>query len=294
MRSFWKGDSGQVAELATRLTGSSDLFSLTRRPTASINFITCHDGFSLEDLVSYNQKHNEANGENNRDGNSDNLSWNCGKEGPVRDVRIRELRARQKRNFMASLCLSLGVPMLRGGDELCQSHRGNNNPYCQDNELTWLNWVLDNDQRKFLEFVSQALAFRKGNPVFRRREFYNGLLNPEAGTKDLVWFRPDAMEMTDQDWSRFDAHSLAMCLLGSGIRELGEHGERIHGDTLFTFFNSYSASVRYVLPQVGYFRGWELVMETAEGTFPNPLYVYKPRDTIDIPQRSIVVLRAVP
>ena len=293
VRSFWKGDVNQVGELATRLTGSSDLFSETRRPTSSINFVTCHDGFSLEDLVSYNEKHNEANGENNRDGNSDNRSWNCGKEGPTREKRIRDLRMRQKRNIIATLFLSLGVPMIRSGDELSQAQNGNNNPYCQDNELTWLKWVIDRDEERFLEFCQAMSRLRSSNPVLRRREFCNGLVNPEVGIKDVLWLRTDGAEMTSEDWRKSEVYSLTLCLLGTGIAELSEQGERIEGDTLLIFFNAGSSAVRHILPHVGYFRGWEVIMETVEGTFPTPFYMYKPGDSLDVAARSVLVMRAV-
>ncbi|HXH06259.1 MAG TPA: glycogen debranching protein GlgX, partial [Vicinamibacterales bacterium] len=207
VRRFWRGDGGLVSELATRLSGSSDLYAHSgRRPYASINFVTSHDGFTLADLVSYNEKHNEANGEDNRDGEPHNLSWNCGVEGPTDDPAIRALRWRQMRNFMATLLLSQGVPMLSGGDEVARTQQGNNNAYCHDSELTWTPWDLDAERRAFLEFTRRLVWFRRSQPVLRRRRFFQG--RAIRGVKDIVWLDPSGREMTDEAWNAPDARSL--------------------------------------------------------------------------------------
>src|SRR5579885_378779 len=215
VRRYWKGDEGQLSDLGYRLTGSSDLYQHDgRKPSASINFITCHDGFTLHDLVSYNGKHNEANGENNQDGANDNNSWNCGAEGPTDDAAIKALRARQKRNLMATLFLSQGVPMICGGDELGHTQNGNNNAYCQDNELTWLNWELNDEQKAFLDFVRQATQLRKDHPVFRRRDFLQGHPLRGEGIKDISFFEPSGQEMTDEAWNAGFVRCVGLRLAG--------------------------------------------------------------------------------
>ena len=202
VRRFWRGDGGAVSELATRLAGSADLYERTgRRPYASINFVTCHDGFTLEDLVTYEQKHNEANGEGNRDGSDHNLSWNCGTEGPTTDPAIRALRARQKRNLMATLFLSQGVPMISGGDEMGRTQRGNNNAYCQDNENSWTRWNLSDDQRAFFEFTCRVVHLMHEHPVLRRRHFFQGRQIRGSGVRDIMWLSRSGQEMTDAEWN---------------------------------------------------------------------------------------------
>ncbi|GAA4966306.1 hypothetical protein GCM10023238_37540 [Streptomyces heliomycini] len=224
VRDFWRGEEHTLGEFASRLTGSSDLYAHNgRRPRASVNFVTAHDGFTLRDLVSYNDKHNEANGEGNRDGESTNRSWNCGAEGPTRDPAVLELRARQQRNFLATLLLSQGIPMLSHGDELGRTQRGNNNAYCQDNEISWIDWRLTGEQRELLDFTRRLISLRLAHPVLRRRRFFRGETVRRAGQPlpDLVWLLPDGREMTDDDWRRSDAHSVGVFLNGDAIAEPG-------------------------------------------------------------------------
>ncbi|HMS83300.1 MAG TPA: glycogen debranching protein GlgX [Nitrospira sp.] len=264
IRRYVKSDGGQVAELAYRLTGSSDLYSMSgRRPFASINFVTAHDGFTLNDLVSYNEKHNEANGENNRDGTDDNASWNCGVEGPTTDPAVLELRERQKRNFLALLFLSQGVPMLCGGDEIGRTQQGNNNAYCQDNEISWFNWTLDRAQLDLLDFVKRLIALRKQQPVLRRRRFFQGRHIRGSEVKDLSWFKPDGKEMTDEDWNAGYARSLGLRLAGDAIAERDEKGRPISGATLLILLNSNHAPLAFTLP--AHKRGirWQPLLNTA-------------------------------
>src|SRR5581483_796708 len=221
IRGFWKGDEGLVADLAYRLTGSSDLYSRSgRQPYASINFITAHDGFTLADLVSYNEKHNEANGEENRDGHDHNLSWNCGVEGPTEDPAIVVLRARQQRNFLATLLLSQGVPMLQAGDEIGRTQQGNNNAYCQDNEISWIDWNLDRSRRELLKFTQFLIQLFHRHPVLRRRKFFQGRKIHGSEVKDLSWFRPDGKELTPEDWNVGYARCLGLRLAGDAIEEV--------------------------------------------------------------------------
>ena len=238
VRRFWKGDGGTTAEVATRLSGSSDLYQRDgRSPHASIDFITCHDGFTLQDLVSYSDKHNEANGENNQDGANDNASWNCGAEGDTNDAGVLNLRARQKRNLMATLLLSQGVPMICAGDELSHTQKGNNNAYCQDNELTWLNWELDDEAKSFLNFVRTVAQIRHEQPVFQRRRFFQGRPIRGSEIKDVSWFGPSGEEMSDDDWNAGFVRCLAMRLSGDQIGDVDEKGDPIVGDTLLLLLN---------------------------------------------------------
>jgi glycogen operon protein len=246
VRRFWRGDAGMLPELATRLSGSSDLYGYSgRQPHASINFVTSHDGFTLADLVSYNEKHNEANGEDNRDGDSNNLSWNCGVEGPTTDVSILELRHRQQRNMLVTLLVSVGVPMLSGGDEMSRTQRGNNNAYCQDSAISWTPWQLSADQTSLLAFAQRLIALRASQPVLQRRTFLSGR---RPGATDVLWLRPDGSEMTQADWNDGDRHALGMLLEGDGIQERDAHGEIISGDTLLILLNAANATVPFTLP----------------------------------------------
>jgi isoamylase len=249
VRRFWAGAPQQLGDLATRLAGSSDLYSDDgRRPSASINFVTVHDGFTLADLVSYNQKHNEANLQNNTDGNNDNDSWNCGVEGPTSDPDVLSLRARQVRNLLLTLVLCQGVPMLQAGDELLRIQNGNNNAYCQDNELTWLNWDLDDEQTAFLEFTKRIIQLRAAEPVFRRRNFFQG--RPIVGdVKDLYWVSAAGREMQPADWSTGWVDSLGMLLIGEEIGELGDHGESIVGNSYLLLLNGAANGVNFVIPE---------------------------------------------
>jgi glycogen operon protein len=265
VRRFWKGDGGLLSEFATRLSGSSDLYqSDGRMPYASINFITCHDGFTLHDLVSYNEKHNEANGENNQDGANDNNSWNCGAEGPADDPGIRALRWQQMRNFMTTLLLSQGVPMLLAGDELCHSQQGNNNAYCQDNELTWLNWELSEEQQAWYECVRSLIHLRRTQPVFQRRKFFQGRAIHGEGVQDISWFEPSGQEMTEEAWNTGYARCLGMRLAGDLIGEVDERGEEIIGDTVLLLLNAHYEAILFTLPATREGELWERLLDTAD------------------------------
>src|SRR5271166_1761584 len=267
VRRFWKGDGGTVAELATRLSGSSDLYQQTsRRPSASVNFVTCHDGFTLRDLVSYQSKHNEANGENNRDGTDQNNSWNCGVEGPTDDPSINALRGRQQRNFLATLLLSQGVPMLLAGDELGHTQLGNNNAYCQDSTLTWLNWDLGPDQRELLEFVRGLIKLRAQNPVFRRRNFFQGRPIHGLDVKDIYWLTPAGTEMSDQDWNSGYARCLGVGLLGGQIDETDAQGERIISGSFLILLNANDECVSFRLMARAREQNWQLVFDTSSAS----------------------------
>jgi isoamylase len=263
VRGYWRGDAGLIDDLAYRLTGSSDLYERGgRRPYASINFITAHDGFTLRDLVSYNEKHNEANGEGNRDGHDHNISWNCGVEGETDDPQVRELRARQQRNFLATLLLSQGVPMLQAGDEISRTQRGNNNAYCQDNEISWLDWNLDDDQRKLLEFTRRLIRFRRQHPVVRRRRFFQGRPIRGSEVKDVTWFRLDGAEMSEADWQNDSARTLTVRLAGDQIDEVDERSHRILDETLLILFNAHHEPLPFTLPQQRRQTEWELLLDT--------------------------------
>jgi len=291
VRRFWKGNGGTVGELASRLAGSSDLYSHNGRlPTASINFITAHDGFTLRDLVSYNQKHNEANGEENRDGTNDNESWNCGAEGPTDDAAVSALRARQQRNFLATLLLSQGVPMLLAGDEFGQTQHGNNNAYCQDSPVAWLDWNFSAEQLALFNFVRELVHLRRGQPVFRRRRFFQGRPIHGAEIKDLYWLKPDGTEMTDTDWNAGHARSLCMVLTGDQITEAGERGERIVGDSLALLFNAHHDLLPFRLGGRRRDLSWTCVLDTAT---PNSgPRTFEHMAMFPLQARSMVVLRA--
>ena len=251
IRRFWRGDDGQVRELAYRLSGSSDLYEWSgRKPYASINFITVHDGFTLDDLVSYNEKHNEANGQDNKDGTNDNLSWNCGAEGATKDVNIMELRERQKRNLLATLFLSEGVPMLCGGDEISRSQRGNNNAYCQDNDVSWYDWKLDENREKLLAFVKLLTCLRREHPALRRRKFFQG--RPIRGTdvKDIIWLRPDGQEMSDDDWSASWARCIGVFLAGEIPGEADNEGNPLVDSSLIILLNSNKDAIEFRMPEL--------------------------------------------
>jgi glycogen operon protein len=269
VRRFWRGDGGQLSEVATRLAGSSDLYERSgRRPYASINFITAHDGFTLQDLVSYERKHNEANGEQNRDGSDDNLSWNGGAEGPTDDAGVFKVRERQKRNLMATLLLSQGVPMIRGGDELSQTQQGNNNAYCQDNELGWIDWQLTPTQRDFLDFTRQVIHMRRSEPVLHRRRFFQGRRIRGAGIEDITWFDPSGQEMTDEAWGAPAVRSLAVRLSGDAIHERDERGERVTGNTLVLLLNAAESDESFTLPAAPAGWYWEEAIDAANGVHP--------------------------
>jgi glycogen operon protein len=264
IRSFWKGEGGTVSEVATRLSGSSDLYEQSgRRPYASINFITCHDGFTLRDLVSYNQKHNEANLEDNRDGSDHNISWNCGQEGPTEDPEVLALRRRQMRNFVSTLFLSQGVPMMLGGDELSHSQQGNNNTYCQDNELSWLDWNLNEEEKEFLEFIRDMVRIRRENPALKRRKFFQGRAIRGSDVKDIAWFEPTGVEMTDEMWTLGQVLCLGMRVAGNGVGT-DQLGELIEGDTLLALLSSHHQDVEFTLPPLPTHGVWRRLFDTNE------------------------------
>jgi len=261
LRAFWRGDGGGVAEMATRLSGSSDLYAERGRlPYASINFITSHDGFTMADLVAYERKHNEANGEGNRDGENHNLSWNNGIEGPTDDDAVNARRRQARRNLMASLLLSHGVPMLSGGDEIGRTQRGNNNAYCQDNEIGWTDW--EGADHAFFDFVRRLIALRQSQPVLRRRRFFLGRSIRGAGVKDLAWFDTEGREMTDRDWSAPHVRRLGVLLAGDAIAEVDDRGRPVAGDSLLFLFNADTAPAIFSLP-AALGDPWRLVLDTA-------------------------------
>jgi isoamylase len=266
VRDYWRGEPGQLPELASRLTGSSDLYETSaRRPVASVNFVTCHDGFTLADLVSYDHKHNEANGEQNRDGSDDNRSWNCGEEGPTDDPVVLALRGRQVRNFLVTLFFSQGIPMLLAGDELGRTQRGNNNSYCQDNEISWLDWEAAAGFASLTEFVAALSALRKAHPVFRRRRFFSGLAgDSQDGQRDILWLTPSGQEMTGSDWGEGFARSLAVCVNGNAITEPGPRGERITDADFVLLINAHTDAVTFTIPVRFGAAGvsWQVVVNT--------------------------------
>ena len=264
VRSFWKGDGGTLKEFATRLSGSSDLYQGDgRKPYASINFVTCHDGFNLHDLVSYNSKHNEANGEDNRDGSDDNKSWNCGAEGRTNDPAVNALRWQQKRNFIATLLLSQGVPMLLAGDELSHTQQGNNNTYCQDNELTWLKWELDDEENDFLEFVRQMIAIRRTQPVLQRRKFFQGRGIFGAAKEDITWFEPSGQPMGEEAWNAGFNQCFGLRMPGDLIGDVDERGQEITGDSMLILMNAFHEPIAFTIP--ARFKGerWQRLFDTA-------------------------------
>jgi glycogen operon protein len=268
VRRFWRGDGGTVSELATRLSGSNDLYARSgRQPYASINFVTAHDGFTLADLVSYSDKHNEANLEDNRDGENRNFSWNGGVEGPTGDPAINALRARQVRNFLATLLLSQGVPMISHGDELGRTQRGNNNPYCHDSELTWIDWTLTAGQKALLDFTADLVRFRLSQPALRRRKYFQGRSIRGGEVKDVAWLTPDGREMDDNAWNVDFVRSIGMMLAGDAIEEVDERGEDIVGDTLLLLLNAHDAGVPFTLPPLDADRHWQRVFDTVDARF---------------------------
>jgi glycogen operon protein len=293
VRSFWKGDAGQVGGLGYRLTGSSDLYAHNGRlPYASINFITAHDGFTLHDLVSYNEKHNEANGEENRDGHNENLSWNCGAEGDTDDPNVLSLRERQKRNLLATLLLSQGVPMLLAGDEMGRTQRGNNNAYCQDNEVSWIDWKLDRPRRELREFTRQLIRLVRAHPALRRRHFFQGRRIRGSEVKDVVWFRPDGKEMTDEDWNNSENRCFGLRLAGDAVEEIDERGDPISDDTLLILLNAHHESIPFILPAHRRKVRWEAALDTFDPSSVNK----KPRsmrggEAYELKGRSLAILR---
>jgi isoamylase len=288
MRDFWRARAN-VAQFASRFTGSSDLYqSDGRAPFASINFITAHDGFTLRDLVSYNEKHNVANGEGNKDGTDDNRSWNHGVEGPTDDPEINALRVRQQRNFLATLFLSQGVPMLLGGDEFGRSQAGNNNAWCQDNEISWFNW--DAADAELREFTQRLIALRQAHPVFRRSTFLTGHEVKDSGLPDVWWFRPDGRRMTQKDWQREDAHTLGVFLNGDEIPERTPDGKDVVDDSFLLLFNAYGESIMFTLPTRRFGARWQVEIATGEG---GPQGIVQARAQVTLEGRSLALLRRV-
>lgn len=294
IRRFWKGEGGVTCDVATRLAGSSDLYeSNGRRPYASINFITCHDGMSLQDLVSYENKHNESNGDENRDGAHDNNSWNCGAEGATDDQNIIRLRERQKRNLMATLMFSQGVPMLFGGDELSHTKNGNNNTFCHDDELTWLNWELDERRENFLAFVRHCSMLFREQPVLQRRTFFQG--RPIRGTdiRDITFYGPNGEPMSDDAWNTEYVRCIGVRLAGDMIEETNERGEKIIGDTLLILLNAHWEEIKFTLPETPEGVVWEVLVDTAFGDRESPPTIMKGQETMPLFGRSLMLIRAV-
>ena len=294
MRSFWKGDEGRVGEMAYRLTGSPDLYQHSgRRPYASINFVTAHDGFTLNDLVSYNEKHNELNGDNNTDGDNNNQSWNCGVEGPTDDLEINELRERQRRNFLTALFLSQGVPMLPGGDERGRTQNGNNNAYCQDNEISWLNWECDEKQNQLLEFTRKLIRLRRDHPVFRRPKFFQGRRIRGSEIRDVMWFNPGGSQMSEEEWASPFVRCLGMLLSGDTMDVLNFQGEPIRDDTFLLLINAHYEPIPFVLPGQEHIE-WQLILDTmeADGFLREPRK-FASGDDIDLGGRAACLLQLV-
>jgi isoamylase len=291
VRAYWRGDPGTLNDLGYRLTGSSDLYeSDGRRPHASINFIVAHDGFTLADLVSYNHKHNLANGENNHDGHDQNLSYNFGVEGPTDRPDILRARERQRRNLIATLLLSQGVPMICGGDEMGRTQGGNNNAYAQDNEISWLHWDLSESDRELLEFTRRVARLRREHPTFRRRRFFRGRKIRGSDVRDLVWLSPDGTEMTDEEWNAGFVRCFGMALGGEAMEEWNERGERIVDRNFLLLFNADGAPIDFTMPDFGHSRGWLLVFDTARPELAEGSRELRDGDTLTMEGRSMVVL----
>jgi isoamylase len=295
MRDYWRGEPETLAEFASRLTGSADLYQHDgRRPLASINFITAHDGFTLHDLVSYNDKHNEANGEGGNDGESHNSSWNCGVEGETDDLEVVALREQQKRNFLTTLLLSQGVPMLLHGDELGRTQSGNNNVYAQDNELAWVDWDRAKDFEVLTEFVSRLVRMRAEHPVFRRRRFFNGRPVRGSAIEDIAWFTPAGEEMDQDDWDSGFAKSVTVFLNGDGIREPDVRGERVTDDSFFLIFNGHHEPIEFTLPDLGAGERWQVEIDTAAPMLGDiEAQSVKTGEPVQVDARSVQVLRKV-
>jgi isoamylase len=288
VRDFWRAQNYAISEMAYRLSGSSDLYQADgRSPSASVNFITAHDGFTLADLVSYNEKHNEANAEDNRDGFNDNRSWNCGAEGETEDADVLGLRARQERNFLVTLLLSQGCPMLQGGDEIGRTQKGNNNAYCQDNEISWFDWEhIDHD---LLEICKRLIRLRRDEPVFRRKHFFQGQVGRGQDRKDVAWLKPDGFEMSEQDWTSPSVLSIGMCLNGDLIPDRTSDGSTIHGNTMMVLFHSGWEPVQWHIPEA-FGQQWSVVLDTADPAYVEGRTLEAP-GAFDVQPRSAVVLR---
>ena len=291
IRRYWKGDDRQAAEIGYRLTGSSDLYALSgRQPTASVNFVTAHDGFTLHDLVTYNEKQNEANLEDNRDGSNDNHSWNCGVEGETDDPVVIALREQQKRNFLVTLFVSQGVPMLVAGDEFGRTQQGNNNAYCQDTPISWVSWELSDRQRALLDFTIRMSQLRRAQPVLHKRRFFRGSHIWDSELKDLAWFRPDGKEMRKEDWEKPYVRSLGFLLGGDAIASLDDQGNRVVGDTLLVLLNAHHEPMTFALPAIEWGADWELVVDTTTAEDCSHVHT-RAGGKVQVAGRSVVVLR---
>ena len=292
MRSFWRGDEGFIGEVAYRLTGSPDLYQHDgRRPYASVNFITSHDGYTLNDLVSYNDKHNEANGDENHDGDSHNRSWNCGIEGPTDDPNIDSLRRRQQRNFLTMLFLSQGVPMLLGGDEFGRTQKGNNNAYCQDNEISWLNWQRNEKQNRLFEFTKKLIEFRREHAVFRRPKFFQGRRVRGGEIKDVMWFNPGGNEMSDEEWNSPFVRCLGMLISGDAVDLVDAQGEPVRDDTFLLLINAHQEPIPFVLPGEEHLE-WEQILETTnEDGFLKEPKKFSSGDDVDLNGRATYLFK---
>ncbi len=295
MRDFWRGMDGKLGEFAYRFTGSPDLYYQVngRQPHASINFITAHDGFTLNDLVSYNEKHNFANHEDNRDGESHNRSWNCGAEGETDNPQVRQLREQQRRNFLTTLMLSQGIPMLVMGDEMGRTQKGNNNAYCQDNEISWLDWDLQNDNADLLNFTRELIDFRHKHPVFRRRKWFQGQAIHGSGVSDIAWFNPDGAQMTDQQWQVGYAKAIGVFLNGDEIPDPSPQGERVRDDSFLIFFNAHWDLIEFTLPAQLNDQTWAAVINTKEPCFITEEILFTGNKTVPVTGRSLVILRRI-
>lgn len=296
VRDFWRGEPSTLGEFASRITGSSDLYANNgRRPTASINFVTAHDGFTLNDLVSYNEKHNSENGEDNRDGESHNRSWNCGVEGPTDDEAVLELRARQRRNFLTTLLLSQGTPMIAHGDEIARTQHGNNNVYCQDSEIAWMDWDLLEKHSELHQFTSRLIRIRRNHPVFRRRRFLaGGPLGTDERDRDVAWLTPSGRPMTQDDWDFHMAKSVMVYLNGKAIVEPDERGQRIEDDSWLIIFNAHHEEITFNLPSAAFGQSWKLIVDTGEATgYPAEAVTLNAREDITVPGRATLLLRQV-
>ncbi|MCF0074191.1 glycogen debranching protein GlgX [Dyadobacter sp. CY261] len=290
IRNFWRGHEIEMISFANRFTGSPDLYqSDYRRPTASVNFITAHDGFTLNDLVSYNEKHNEANGEDNNDGDNSNHSWNCGTEGPTEDPEINAVRNRQKRNLLTTMFLSQGVPMLVAGDEFGRTQNGNNNAYCHDDEISWLNW--EKADKQLLEFTKSLIRFCEEHPTFRRRRWFQDLPVIGSDVKDIMWFRPDGVQIPDEQWGHHKAHSFGVFLNGQGIRCVAPNGEKVRDDHFYIIFHTGDQALDFVLPNEECGNQWHIVINTAEDFIGENEYTVASGDKINVLGRCVVVLR---
>ncbi|HBL61689.1 MAG TPA: glycogen debranching enzyme GlgX [Cyanobacteria bacterium UBA8803] len=295
LRDFWRSQDESLGEFAYRFTGSPDLYYQEngRQPNASINFITAHDGFTLNDVVSYNDKHNEANGEDSRDGESHNRSWNCGVEGETDDPEVLELREKQRRNMLATLMLSQGIPMLLGGDEMGRTQKGNNNAYCQDNEISWFDWDLQQSNEELVNFARELIYFRRQHPVFRRRKWFQGQAIHGQGVNDIEWFNPDGGEMTDEQWEVGYAKSIGIFLDGNQIPSPGPQGQRISDDSFLLLFNAHYETIEFTLPPRLEDKQWGVVIDTKEPRFLKEDQIYTNNQAVPVTARSLVVLRSV-